>query len=40
MRAVLTRAHQRELYGVEAEVTEVSLAGGARRRVCLTAAGR
>ena len=32
--AVLTREHLRELYGVEVEVTEVSLAGGARRRVC------
>ena len=38
--AVLTREHLRDLYGVEVEVTEVSLAGGARRRVCLTAAGR
>jgi iron complex transport system ATP-binding protein len=38
--AVLTREHLRELYGVEVEVTEVSLADGARRRVCLTASGR
>lgn len=38
--AVLTREHLRELYGVEVEVTEVSLVDGARRRVCLTAGGR
>ena len=38
--AVLTRERLRELYGVEVEVTEVSLADGARRRVCLTAGGR
>jgi hypothetical protein len=36
---VLTRENLRELYGVEVEVTEVSLSGGARRRVCLTARG-
>jgi iron complex transport system ATP-binding protein len=38
--AVLTREHLRELYGVEVDVTEVSLAGGTRRRVCLAAGGR
>ena len=34
---VLTGARLRELYGVEVEVAEASLADGSRRRVCLAA---
>ena len=39
-REVLTRERLRELYGVDVEVVEASLADGTRRQVCLTAGGR